>query len=176
MYEHLADFFGGPPNSGHLSLYSRWAKGGWGMLFTGNVQVDSHHLTLGRDFVMPTELSEDSILPFKQLAAVMHGDCEDDDRPLAIMQLSHAGRQSSNFIGGRPLFSPPSAPSAVPLGRTGKEGWLGQMLYRLMFTTPKAMDKEELDQVVASFVQGAKLAHMSGFDGIELHASHGCKY
>jgi hypothetical protein len=49
MYEHLADFLGGPPNTYHHALYSSWYQHGWGMVLTGNVQVASSHFTLGRD-------------------------------------------------------------------------------------------------------------------------------
>jgi 2,4-dienoyl-CoA reductase-like NADH-dependent reductase (Old Yellow Enzyme family) len=175
MYEHLTSFYGGPPNTDHLGLYAQWARGGWGMTFTGNVQVDRQHLTLGRDMVAPPDLSEGSLLPFKRLSDAMHGREQDGSRSLAVMQLSHGGRQSANFMGGRRLFHPPSAPSAIPVGRDGKTGWLNKILYRGLFTTPRAMDKADIDQVVDAFVRGARMAHLSGFDGVEIHASHGCK-
>jgi 2,4-dienoyl-CoA reductase-like NADH-dependent reductase (Old Yellow Enzyme family) len=175
MYEHLADFSGGPPNSSIYHLYALWARGGWGMVFTGNVQVDRGHLTLGRDMVAPLDLSEEFIRPFKQLASIIHDSGDEVTPSLAIMQLSHGGRQSANGVGGRWPWLPPTAPSAVVVGSNGKENRLGRFLYRAMFTAPKAMDKLDIDRVVDAFVQGARLAQFSGFDGIELHASHGCE-
>ncbi len=53
------------------------------------------------------------------------------------------------------------------------------MMYRsrvsIGFPTPRTMSMQDIDNVVNRFVLGANLAHDAGFDGIELHASHGCK-
>jgi hypothetical protein len=35
MEEMLGKFGGGLPNEAHLRLYKHWARGGWGMLITG---------------------------------------------------------------------------------------------------------------------------------------------
>lgn len=172
MYEHLASFGGGPPTGDHIALYALWGGGSWGMVMTGNVQIDSGHLTLGRDLLLPTVLDEDSVRPFLGLARAIHG--AHKMPPLAIMQVSHSGRQCASFIGGRQLFDSPLAPSAVPLGRTSKRSWLETQLYKLMFVTPKAMSLSEVDDVVAGFVRCGELAVRAGFDGLELHASHGC--
>ncbi|KAG6841270.1 hypothetical protein C0991_000248 [Blastosporella zonata] len=172
MYEHLADFLGGPPNEYHYSLYSKWAESGWGMVVTGNVGVSNTHLTLGRDIVIPKEFSEDCLRPFKRLAASMHGSGE--RKGLAIMQLSHAGRQSINFIGGRLPFQPPLAPSSISIRVAAKEtGWLASMFQALAFQEPLAMSLEDIDNVVEAFVKGARAAFETGFDGIQVHAAHG---
>jgi 2,4-dienoyl-CoA reductase-like NADH-dependent reductase (Old Yellow Enzyme family) len=36
------------------------------------------------------------------------------------------------------------------------------------------MSLENIDDVVEAFVRGAKLAVLAGFDGVQLHAAHGC--
>lgn len=128
--------------------------------------------------VVPEVLSEESLTPWKALASAMKGDSEkmEGKRTLAVMQLSHAGRQSTNFIGGRMPFVPPSAPSSIRLGSTSKDGWISRLLYRLLFQTPRCMSENEIDDVVARFVRGAQLASESGFDGVQLHAAHGCAY
>jgi 2,4-dienoyl-CoA reductase-like NADH-dependent reductase (Old Yellow Enzyme family) len=189
MYEHLASFFGGPPNPYHISLYSKWAKNDWAILITGNVQVCSSHLTLGRDLILPEYVSEETILPYRHLAAAIH---ENDflrnsqlreDRvdkelipTLAIMQLSHAGRQSTNFVGGRWPFKPPLAPSAIPVGRNSHESnFFSRAFHGLLFQTPREMSSSDIDSVIHAFVKGAVIAHQSGFDGIELHVAHGCE-
>ncbi|KAG5652367.1 hypothetical protein H0H81_005229 [Sphagnurus paluster] len=89
MYEHLADFRGGPPNQLHFCLYSKWAGFNWGMIITGNVQVSNNHLTLGRDICLPRDLSEESLLPFREWNTSIRGSGE--SKALAVMQLSHAG-------------------------------------------------------------------------------------
>ena len=180
MYEHLAAFFGGPPNLYHYNLYAEWAKHHWGMIITGNVQVSTDHLTLGRDITIPEHITEESLVPFKKLSASIHGLYSsqgeisgNSNRTLAIMQLNHPGRQSSNFIGGRGLFKPPLAPSAVRLG--GKQlGFMSSVIHALIFQTPKPMSHIDITEMIQAFVKGAQVAHQSGFDGIQLHVAHGC--
>ncbi|KZT70023.1 FMN-linked oxidoreductase [Daedalea quercina L-15889] len=184
MYEHMSALFGGPPNATHLALYTRWAAGGWGMVCTGNVQVCSDHLTLGRDMVVPVSLTAETIEPYAQLARVIHygssdGEGKGEPGTLAIMQLSHPGRQSTNVIGGRWPFVPPLAPSAVPVGRVASKGegyasaLLSHLVHTVFFQTPRPMGLSDIENVVSSFVRGAELAAESGFDGVQLHAAHG---
>ncbi|KAF7986295.1 hypothetical protein HWV62_35240 [Athelia sp. TMB] len=92
---------------------------------------------------------------------------------LAIMQLSHGGRQSPNFLGGRSLCSPPLAPSAIALGAGKSSDMLSSLVEAVLFQKPHAMSLGEIDDVVNSFVRGAKLATLAGFDGAQLHAAHG---
>jgi len=189
MYEHLATFPGGPPNAHHIQLYSEWAKHEWGMVVTGNVQVAPNHLTLGRDIVLPTvpalsEPSEQDLLPFCRLADAIHGlrdqtnGVQVRNKTLAIMQLNHPGRQSSNFIGGRWPLQPPLAPSAlrIGVGSTRTTGFMGELVNKLMFQTPKEMSKTEVQGALNSFVQGAVFASRAGFDGVQVHVAHGCKF
>ncbi|KAG6819987.1 hypothetical protein H0H93_006817 [Arthromyces matolae] len=173
LYEHLADFRGGPPNEHHFQLYSNWAAFGWGMILTGNVQVSRDHIGLGRDIVIPGKLSAESLLPFRHLATSMKGSGE--DAPLTIMQLCHCGRQSTNFLGGRSPFKPPLAPSSIPV-TSRNSGWLSEFLHALMFQIPKPMSVDDIDDAVEAFITGAKVAFESGFDGIQLHAAHGCEF
>jgi len=186
MYEHLASFLGGPPNEYHFRLYSEWAKYDWGMVVTGNVQTTPDHLTLGRDTVLPTsKLKHENLLPFQKLAQSIHGlyphpspesAHRKPNKTLAIMQLNHAGRQSSNFIGGRLPFHRPSAPSSIPLqvGYGTKSSLTSRLLNFIMFQTPREMSHEDIQQVVKRFVDGAITAHQAGFDGVQLHVAHGC--
>ncbi|KAH9836271.1 uncharacterized protein C8Q71DRAFT_74458 [Rhodofomes roseus] len=185
MYEHMAALFGGPPNDAHLQLYARWAAGAWGMVCTGNVQVCGDHLSLGRDMVVPTHLTPETVEPFARLArTIQYGSAEGEEiagekKTLAVMQLSHTGRQSTNVIGGRWPFVPPMAPSAVPVGRkpSEKEGagsaGLSRLVHTVFFQTPRPMSLSDIEDVVANFVRGAELAAASGFDGVQLHAAHG---
>lgn len=183
MYEHLAALFGGPPNHYHYTLYSTWSRYGWGMVITGNVQVSQTHLTLGRDMIVPTNVSQDSLQPFKNLAAAIHGraleagDPLDVVPPLAILQLSHAGRQSPNILGGRFPFVPPLAPSSIPVGSGAKHGssYFSNIFNWLLFQTPCPMSLADIDDTVNAFVKGAYVAVSAGFDGIQLHVAHGCK-
>ena len=182
MYEHLASLFGGPPNSYHYDLYSEWAKHQWGMIVTGNVEVSADHLSLGRDITIPEHITDENLVPFKKLSAAIHGlytsqgtISGNSNKTLAIMQLNHPGRQSSNFIGGRGFFKAPLAPSAVRVGGY-QLGFMTSAVHALMFQTPRPMTHVDIIEVIQAFVKGAKVAHLSGFDGIQLHVAHGCKF
>lgn len=183
MYEHLAEMFGGPPNANHFALYSQWAQHNWGMIITGNVQVSSSHLSLGRDVTIPEEISEETLRPFRKLARIIHHDhfgleysSQTSSHSLAIMQLSHAGRQSPRILGGR-FSTPPLAPSAVPLrSERDENSVMSYLFHRLLFQMPREMSLADIDKVTAAFVKGARLAVLAGFDGVQLHAAHGCEY
>jgi 2,4-dienoyl-CoA reductase-like NADH-dependent reductase (Old Yellow Enzyme family) len=166
MYEHLASMFGGSPTDEHERLYQTWSKHDWGIIITGNVQVSPSHLSLGRDMVASPDVNA-----FSRLASVI----KQNEGTLGIMQLCHAGRQSSNFIGGRWPFVPPLAPSAIPLGRK-TDSFLTKIFQSLLFTKPMEMTPDHIDQVADQFVKGAQLARASGFDGVQLHAAHGCTF
>ncbi|KAH8113757.1 FMN-linked oxidoreductase [Phellopilus nigrolimitatus] len=191
MYEHLAPLLGGPPTAAHHALYAVWARGGWGMIVTGNVQVSRRHLTLGADMIVPEKLTYEDEEKFRKLACAMKGkqagggdvgnadDTRGSKLPLAIMQLNHSGRQSPNIIGGRwPYFQPPLSASATRVGAsaTRKENLLSRVAYALLFQTARAMSVEDIADVVGGFVRGARLALASGFDGIQIHAAHGCAH
>lgn len=208
MYEHLSDFSGGPPNTYHFALYSEWARHGWAMIITGNVQVDKHHLTLGRDMVIPSTLTDETLAPFKRLAQVIHGDaivengsCSHNSRhtpgnvrPLAIMQISHTGRQSPIVIGGRSPFVPPKAPSSVRIGSVVQRGGeakssssirsteeepvkderrVDDWFLRVLFQVPREMTIDDIRDVQRGFLKATLAASKTGFDGIQLHCAHG---
>ena len=175
MYEHLAGAGGGPPNEKHFRLYEIWAKGGWGMILTGNVQVSPSHLSLGADCVIPQSDSPLDLEPWKRFAAAIHASNPTSERPLAILQLSHSGRQSPRFVGGRWPWIRALAPSERRLGSDRKVGFLGDLLFKIGFDTPKSMTRVDIDEAVKQFVHGATVAWKAGFDGAELHASHGCR-
>jgi 2,4-dienoyl-CoA reductase-like NADH-dependent reductase (Old Yellow Enzyme family) len=150
------------------------------MICTGNIQVSRNHLSLGRDIIIPEAITPDTITPFKYLADSIHGLSEDvvrqgKSQSLAIMQLSHGGRQSPSFFGGRPLGTPALAPSSIRVGSGSSNiGFLSRILHQVLFPTPKEMTIADINDVVDMFVRGAEVAVESGFDGIQLHAAHGC--
>ncbi|KAK0546098.1 hypothetical protein OC845_004757, partial [Tilletia horrida] len=93
--------------------------------------------------------------------------------PLAIVQLVHAGRQSIRGFGRAP-WSAPLAPSAVPMRTTSALGkYLGNFIDWLIWSHPRDMSKDEIRNVIDQFAASAKLCADAGFDGVELHASHG---
>ncbi len=123
---------------------------------------------------------------FTQYARAVKGadDIADEaQRPLAVMQLVHAGRQSLRGA-GRGLLEQPWAPSCVPMRPSSSPhsssaaalnplAYAGKLLDHLMWGTPHALTLGEIEVLKAQFLAAAYLAKRAGFDGVELHASHG---
>ncbi|KAK4049098.1 mitogen activated protein kinase [Microbotryomycetes sp. JL221] len=157
------------PSRRHFRLYTEWSKANWGMVITGNVMVDSRYIGSPVDVCVPFESSpryNESIQAYQHWyqAATKHSQTP------TIIQLCHSGRQSMR-ASGRGLFEPSVAPSAV--GVKVRPGIGGQLLGKIMFGTPKSLTVEEIQDVVHRFVQGAKVAKQTGFDGVQLHCAHG---
>ena len=154
------------------------------MIITGNLQVSRDHMTLGRDVIIPKVFDEPSLHPYKKWASIIRGEGTSHYDPqtptLAITQLNHTGRQSPNFLGGRWPFEPPLAPSAVPMdlkrSRASKPSLLAQVTRAIGFQTPREMSLRDINRVADEFVRGAELAAKAGFDGVQIHAAHGCEY
>ena len=167
------------------------------MVITGNVQVYKKHLSLGADMVVPeAELTASSSIKeteevsrFRELAYSMRGRGNpsletrtETGRPLAIMQLNHTGRQSPRFIGGRiPFLQRPLSASETRVGDSaiGEDrvrGLIERISYALLFERAKAMDDAEIEEGIELFARGAKFAWETGFNGVQVHAAHGCTY
>ncbi|KAI7766405.1 hypothetical protein LZL87_013675 [Fusarium oxysporum] len=166
MAENLAD---GDllPTDQVYTAYKTWANGGWGLLITGNVQVDPRHLGQPGDIANNDAIDRGRILDsWKKWASVSRS----GGTP-TVVQISHPGRQSPAGAGTRSFFDKTLAPSAIPL-RLGK-GIFAGVVSRLLFGTPRAMTVAEILDVQDRFVKTAVLVADAGFDGIELHGAHG---
>ncbi|GJN89166.1 hypothetical protein Rhopal_002140-T1 [Rhodotorula paludigena] len=163
----------GLPSDLDEALYEVWAEGGWGMVIAGNVQVSARHLGTPLDIVVPpSPVSPAALAAFSSWArSARPATSSSQPSPLILLQLNHPGRQSARILCGRGPYSPALAPSAVPL-QTGT-GPLARATSALAWGTPREMSLREIDDVVEQFVAGARLAHETGWDGVELHASHG---
>lgn len=83
-----------------------------------------------------------------------------------IIQLQHCGRISHPSL--QPNNARPVGPSAIqPEGQaityTGMQD----------FVTPRALETEEVRNVVTQFKDSAELAKQAGFDGVEIHGANG---
>ena len=170
MEEVLSTFLGGPPNEQLNNLYRRWAAAGWGMIITGNVNIDERFLGLPFDVVIPPASEPKRrrryLDEFRKYADACKG-APDDRRPLAIVQMVHTGRQSMRGNGRAP-WTPSIAPSPLQLSASQYKA-----LNATLFGTPREMTKDDIADVVARFASGAVFCYQAGFDGIELHAAHG---
>lgn len=83
-----------------------------------------------------------------------------------FLQLYHAGRQSNEDV--QPAGSQPVGPSAIPHGGVAytRSGWVPN-------TPNRALEIEEIAELVESFRRAAQRGLEAGFDGVELHAANG---
>ncbi|TPX36161.1 hypothetical protein SmJEL517_g01655 [Synchytrium microbalum] len=152
MTENLADPRLNLPDENVFRVYKRWAKGGLGMIITGNVPVDRKHMEAARNMALEAR-DEKHLDLYKQYAeACKQYGC------LAVMQISHAGRQTP-----KPVNPTPLAPSNIKLS-----GAFGQFA-----ATPRAMTTEDIYETRGKFIVTAKLAQKAGFDGVQIHSAHG---
>lgn len=82
-----------------------------------------------------------------------------------FLQLWHVGRIS------HPLFlngELPVAPSAI-----APEGRVSLVRPETPYVVPRALRRDEIPGIVASFRKGAQNAQAAGFDGVELHGANG---
>ncbi|KAL3595335.1 hypothetical protein FPOAC2_09661 [Fusarium poae] len=149
------------------NVYRQWARGGWGLIITGNVQVDDRYLGTSTDLSLNSALSDEAIVKSWSVWAQA---CKIQDTP-TIMQLNHPGRQCPIGAGKHSLLTKNLAPSA--LGLDMGRGLLAKSISKIAFGVPREIDAQEINLIVAKFAQAARLAANSGFAGVEIHASHG---
>jgi 2,4-dienoyl-CoA reductase-like NADH-dependent reductase (Old Yellow Enzyme family) len=133
-------------------LYGLWSDGGAGMLLTGNIQIDRHHLERPGNVIIDGE-------PDTRLQAALADWATAATRQNNHFwaQLSHAGRQTPKAVNPHP-----KAPSAVSMGLPG-----GQ------FGEPVELTPFEIEDIVQRFGIAAAACQQAGFTGVEIHAAHG---
>jgi N-ethylmaleimide reductase len=88
---------------------------------------------------------------------------------IIFLQLWHVGRVShSSFQPGGAL---PVAPSAVPISENFKAMTADGK--QVAYETPRALELDEIANIVEHFREGAQNALDAGFDGVELHGANG---
>jgi 2,4-dienoyl-CoA reductase-like NADH-dependent reductase (Old Yellow Enzyme family) len=146
MTEGLADARN-DPTARHERLYAANARGGAGLVLTGNAMVDRRHLERARNVVVDAATNT---------AALRRWAAASSEAP-TLVQLSHPGRQVNRYVNGRPVS--PSGGPAVKLAGA--------------FARPRALTLAEIAEVRARFVDAGARVVAAGFAGVELHAAHG---
>lgn len=157
--EHLAHPLSGQPTHELVTLYRCWAEGGAGLIITGNVMVDERYLE-GPSNVVAHGREPSETWKAWALASKTTGRA-DKSVPIALVQLSHPGRQCPLAVSLRR----PVAPSEVSFRLPG----VGLQLFR----RPRALDADEVRELPGRFARAAELSIAAGFDGIQIHAAHG---
>lgn len=150
MEENLSEP-GQIPGQQLINLYQYWARGGAGLLLTGNVMISPDALS-GPGAVVLEEGSDLTAFKAWAKAGTPQGG-------QFWMQINHPGRQLHAAMGEQALA--PSA-IAVDIGKHSK-----------VMAQPRALTQEEILEIKHRFVMTATLAEKSGFTGVQLHAAHG---
>jgi 2,4-dienoyl-CoA reductase-like NADH-dependent reductase (Old Yellow Enzyme family) len=137
----------GRPTAKLTSCYRDLAAGDVGLIITGYAFVRPDGKQLPGKMGIHTD---DFAADMRVLTQAVHG-----EGGKICIQLVHAGGQTTTETAGRR----PLAPSALKVEQFPEE--------------PGAMSKEDIDEIVASFGDGARRAKEYGFDAIQLHAAHG---
>ncbi|KAF5537583.1 NADH oxidase [Fusarium mexicanum] len=153
------------PSANHRALYKRWAQGGWAAVITGNIMVSDQYLGSNQD-VAVTGTTSNLLESWSEWTTSTK-----DQNCHMIAQLNHPGRQSPIGAGKRSIFSKTIAPSTVPINLG--DNTVANLIRMLVFGTPRAMTRHDIDVVIAQFTQAAQLACQAGFQGVEVHAAHG---
>ena len=151
MTEGLAGRLG-VPDEELCRLYEIWSDGGAGMLLSGNIMVDRHHLERPGNVVIdrPPDLEMRQALKRWASSATRKGNH-------FWAQISHAGRQTQKMVNAKP-----KAPSAVKLALPG-----GQ------FGEPVELNCGEIECIISRFGICAAAVKEAGFTGVQVHAAHG---
>jgi anthraniloyl-CoA monooxygenase len=149
----------GLPNETHLAQLRRLALGGAALVLTEPVAVSpAGRITPGDAGIY----CADHVAAWAQVVQSI----QTDTSAKVAVQLNHAGRRGSTRprsegldrplrMGNWPLL----AASALPYGPQNQ--------------TPKAIDRSDMEQVCADFVQAASHAQAAGFDMLHLNFGHG---
>ncbi|MBT5072504.1 MAG: bifunctional salicylyl-CoA 5-hydroxylase/oxidoreductase [Kordiimonadaceae bacterium] len=146
----------------HLVHYGGAAKGGMALVYVEmTCPSPEARITRGCPGLWTNKQEED----WKKIVDFVHGNTETK----ICMQLGHAGRKGSTQRGWEKMD--------YPIEQADKNWSLISASELPYFDgisqTPKAMDREDMEKVIADFRQATIRADRAGFDMIEMHAAHG---
>ncbi|MGW4591400.1 NADH:flavin oxidoreductase/NADH oxidase [Amycolatopsis thermoflava] len=160
----MAQYSAGPdgkPTDWHLVHYGARAVGGVGLIMVESAAVGPLHRTTSADLGI---WNEDQAAAHRRLTSFLS-----ERGTVPAIQLLAAGRKGSHQVpwvgegqngpvsvaeGGWELI----APSPVPFGD---------------LSVPREAGHADLDEVVEAFANAARMAHLAGYEVVEIHAAHG---
>ena len=130
-----------------LDYYGARAAGGFGLIIIEIAAVEPRGVGMPHE---PNVWNDTCIPGMTKLAGhIKHNGAR------ALVQLHHAGRETVAAMAGEPIV----APSSVPCP-TNRE-------------TPREFTRQEVYDLIQHYVDAAVRCCKAGFDGVEIHASHG---
>lgn len=135
------------PSERHVAYYRERARGGAGLIGMAFPQI---HPT-SQDVPGEPHAYDPAIVPWlRRIADAVH-----EHGAKIVMQLGHGGRQGSSTFTERALWGPSNIPCPFNL------------------EMPKAMEPDDLDEIVEAHAIGARHAQQGGMDGVEIHSGYG---
>ncbi len=141
---------GGNSNETLNKLYERWAKGGSGLLITGNIMIDHTALGEPRNVVFEKGHSDENLKEWTKAGT--------QNNTHLWAQINHPGKQSPKFLSKRPV-SPSAIGLKPPLNR--------------MFNQPRELTEKEIYDLIERYAFAAKISKENGFTGVQIHGAHG---
>lgn len=138
----------GVPDVKLNNLYMRWAQGGYGLVVTGNVMIDSRHMGEPGNVVVENDDHLDALTRWAKTTK--------DGGSAIWMQLNHPGRQANPILSRDEAV----APSAIRVDLPG-------------VPPPRALTESDIHDIIERFAVTASIAESAGFDGVQVHAAHG---
>ena len=145
------------PNALMAEYYAQ--RAGAGLIITEATSISLQ----GNGWVnTPGIYTDEQAEAWKQVVEAVH------DRGAKIfLQLWHTGRASHSSF--QPDHILPVAPSAIAIQGAQAHTPEGKQAYE----TPRALNSEEIPQIVEDYRQAAIRAKKAGFDGVEIHGANG---
>lgn len=144
---HLTNYAEGyMPSERHVYYYRERARGGAGLIIT---EEHSTHPT-DHPYEKLIHAFNPAVIPgYRQITSTVHA----EGTPI-LAQINHNGGQSSGMFTRLPAWAPSSV--ADPMFRE----------------VPKAVELEDIQEIIAGYAQVAYHTQLGGFDGVELQCSH----
>lgn len=128
--------------------YAARARGGFGLIIVEDTTVQMCGAWSRRGF----QISEDRMIPqFRKLVDAIHA-----EGVKTVLEISHLGRTTTEF---RTCGLPPVSASPIP--------------DYSFDNVVNGITWEEIQQLRRDFVAGARRCKAAGFDGVEIHCTHG---
>ncbi|WP_395641042.1 NADH:flavin oxidoreductase/NADH oxidase [Pseudolysinimonas sp.] len=161
MCQYTVDARDGVPTDWHLVHLGSFARGGAGLVLAEATGVTPE----GRISPHDTGIWNDAqVAAWRRVTDFGHS-----QGALMGLQLAHAGRKASVY----PEWGFGDHRGTMPSAEGGWQTVSASDLAFGEYDAPRALTAEELPDVVAAFVAGARRALEAGFDVVEVHAAHG---
>ena len=131
----------------YYKVYERLAKGGVGLIITGNYYINPMGRAADNNLVLDCD---DVIDDLRKLTGIVHG-----YGAKIVGSINHSGRQCNpNLIGERPI-----SPSGIRDTLNGIK--------------PRTMSVQEIEDTIKAFSSAAGRIKDGGFDGVQIQGAHG---